>query len=216
MLKHLLVILSCTLSPGVCDFPCHLFCYSIPGTECDNSFQAISLISLMTLGISSLVALFHRSHSEGWNLLDGLAASLIISGNQLQSAQQGMTMISSPAYFTSIPRTCWIRFRGGKAYLWPTFHFTFSNLLLKLFVSERLMLKYQEQLEDTHPASGRQKSLGSIPQLPSHWTGCLALRFATAQRYFGHIVTPSWWQLRKMSLTRPFSSLQWLPSSIHR
>ena len=80
MFENSLVIFG-TLSLGVCDFSCSLFCNPIPGTDCDDSFQALSLISLMTLEIASPLAAFHRSHSEGWNILGSSVVSLIISGD---------------------------------------------------------------------------------------------------------------------------------------
>ena len=105
MLKHSQVILCGTLNPTVCNFPFSLLCNSIPETDCDYSFWAISLISFMTLRTAYPVATFHRSHSVGLNLLGSYVASLIISGNQLWSGQQGVTMISFPSHFTSVPRT---------------------------------------------------------------------------------------------------------------
>ena len=92
-------------------------------------------MSLLTLKIASHVALFHRSHSEGWKLLGGSDASLITFGNQIWSGQKGVTIITSPSHFTSLPRTSCIIFWEEKAYLWSLAHFIFRAHHPEAFLS---------------------------------------------------------------------------------
>ena len=100
----------------------------------------------MSLGIASPKKIFHGSHSEGWNFLDGSVANIFISGNQFWSGQKGVTMISSPPCFTSLPRTGCIMFGDGKAYLRLSYHYTFKASPPEVYMSKRSTLKYWDTL----------------------------------------------------------------------
>ena len=84
-------------------FSCSFFCNSDPEYDCNQSFQAIDLIYLMTFGIAHPVAVFHMNHFEGWNLLGGSVASLIMSGNKLWSSEKDVITISSSPHLLVFP-----------------------------------------------------------------------------------------------------------------
>ena len=119
------------------DFACSFCCNSICCISCEESFQAVSFMSPMTLEIASPVAAFHRSHSEG-----GGCVTSLISRNQLWSCQKCVIKISSLPHFTRLPKTSCIMF-GEERHI--------SDLLAippKVFFSERSALKYQGTLKD--------------------------------------------------------------------
>ena len=140
-----------------------------------------------------------------------------------------VAIICSPIHFTSLPRTNYIRFGGGRAYLKPTGHSTLSASPPQAFISEMSMLKYWGTLNvlllRSRFTTGIPHLLNSlwqtrVPKLHS-WALFLldwasVLRFATSYRYFGQTVTPSLWQLSKIFLGKAFSSLQWVLPSFHR
>ena len=146
--NHSQVILSGTLSPGVCAFPWSLICNSIPVTT--------------------------------------VMRASIISWNHIWSVQQDVNLISSPPYFTNLPRTSCISFGGGKAYIRPTGHSTFSTSPPEALISEMSVLRYWGALNVLFLTNRytivfpifwkvfvRQEFLNPIPRVLSLCTGCL-------------------------------------------
>ena len=142
LLKHPLVVLLDPFCPGFSELPGNFLFDVTPGTDGNVSLQAVSWMLSITFGIASLVVAFYRRHWNGLSLLSTSITRHKISGNQLWSGQKSVTMIRSTPHLTSLPRTSWMMFGSGKAYLRPFGHLSFEASPPDVLLSERSRLKY--------------------------------------------------------------------------